>query len=153
MTLHVRREKKMSIKEKLKEDIRTFQKADYPAPRKHMSLKRCIETITGNPESKISLRDGKAFINIGKRKMELIHLYCPDFKDSSTFLFDEYAIIAFTYGKYLITYNLESDTEIGFITIDEENEKGYTAYETGKNYMMKDVIGKGTKRTIDDIIR
>ena len=40
-----------------------------------------------------------------------------------------------------------------FITIDEENEKGYTAYETGKNYMMKDVIGKGTKRTIDDIIR
>ena len=149
MTLHVRREKKMSIKEKLKEDIRTFQKADYPAPRKHMSLKRCIETITGNPESKISLRDGKAFINIGKREMELIHLYCPDFKDSSTFLFDEYAIIAFTYGKYLITYNLESDTEIGFITIDEENEKGYT----GKNYMMKDVIGKGTKRTIDDIIR
>lgn len=118
-----------------------------------MSLKRCIETITGNPESKISLRDGKAFINIGKREMELIHLYCPDFKDSSTFLFDEYAIIAFTYGKYLITYNLESDTEIGFITIDEENEKGYTAYETGKNYMMKDVIGKGTKRTIDDIIR
>lgn len=153
MTLHVRREKKMSIKEKLKEDIRTFQKADYPAPRKHMSLKRCIETITGNPESKISLRDGKAFINIGKREMELIHLYCPDFKDSSTFLFDEYAIIAFTYGKYLITYHLESDTEIGFITIDEENEKGYTAYETGKNYMMKDVIGKGTKRTIDDIIR
>ena len=153
MTLHVRREKKMSIKEKLKEDIRTFQKADYPAPRKHMSLKRCIETITGNPESKISLRDGKAFINIGKREMELIHLYCPDFKDSSTFLFDEYAIIALTYGKYLITYNLESDTEIGFITIDEENEKGYTAYETGKNYMMKDVIGKGTKRTIDDIIR
>lgn len=153
MTLHVRREKKMSIKEKLKEDIRTFQKADYPAPRKHMSLKRCIETITGNPESKISLRDGKAFINIGKREMELIHLYCPDFKDSSTFLFDEYAIIAFTYGKYLIKYNLESDTEIGFITIDEENEKGYTAYETGKNYMMKDVIGKGTKRTIDDIIR
>lgn len=153
MTLHVRREKKMSIKEKLKEDITTFQKADYPAPRKHMSLKRCIETITGNPESKISLRDGKAFINIGKREMELIHLYCPDFKDSSTFLFDEYAIIAFTYGKYLITYNLESDTEIGFITIDEENEKGYTAYETGKNYMMKDVIGKGTKRTIDDIIR
>ena len=153
MTLHVRREKKMSIKEKLKEDIRTFQKADYPAPRKHMSLKRCIETITGNPESKISLRDGKAFINIGKREMELIHLYCPDFKDSSTFLFDEYAIIAFTYGIYLITYNLESDTEIGFITIDEENEKGYTAYETGKNYMMKDVIGKGTKRTIDDIIR
>ena len=143
----------MSIKEKLKEDIRTFQKADYPAPRKHMSLKRCIETITGNPESKISLRDGKAFINIGKREMELIHLYCPDFKDSSTFLFDEYAIIALTYGKYLITYNLESDTEIGFITIDEENEKGYTAYETGKNYMMKDVIGKGTKRTIDDIIR
>lgn len=153
MTLHVRREKKMSIKEKLKEDIRTFQKADYPAPRKHMSLKRCIETITGNPESKISLRDGKAFINIGKREMELIHLYCPDFKDSSTFLFDEYAIIAFTYGKYLITYNLESDTEIGFITIDEENEKGYTAYETEKNYIMKDVIGKGTKRTIDDIIR
>ena len=153
MTLHVRREKKMSIKEKLKEDIRSFQKADYPAPRKHMSLKRCIETITGNPESKISLRDGKAFINIGKREMELIHLYCPDFKDSSTFLFDEYAIIALTYGKYLITYNLESDTEIGFITIDEENEKGYTAYETGKNYMMKDVIGKGTKRTIDDIIR
>ena len=40
MTLHVRREKKMSIKEKLKEDIRTFQKADYPAPRKHMSLKK-----------------------------------------------------------------------------------------------------------------
>lgn len=153
MTLHVRREKKMSIKEKLKKDIRIFQNADYPAPRKHMSLKRCIETITGNPESKISLRDGKAFINIGKREMELIHLYCPDFKDSSTFLFDEYAIIAFTYGKYLITYNLESDTEIGFITIDEENEKGYTAYETGKNYMMKDVIGKGTKRTIDDIIR
>ena len=153
MTLHVRREKKMSIKEKLKEDIRTFQKADYPAPRKHMSLKRCIETITGNPESKISLREGRAFINIGKREMELIHLYCPDFKDSSTFLFDEYAIIALTYGKYLITYNLESDTEIGFITIDEENEKGYTAYETGKNYMMKDVIGKGTKRTIDDIIR
>ena len=153
MTLHVRREKKMSIKEKLKEDIRTFQKADYPAPRKHMSLKRCIETITGNPESKISLRDGKAFINIGKREMELIHLYCPDFKDSSTFLFDEYAIIALTYGKYLITYNLESDTEIGFITIDEENEKGYTAYETEKNYIMKDVIGKGTKRTIDDIIR
>ena len=143
----------MSIKEKLKEDIRTFQKADYPAPRKHMSLKRCIETITGNPESKISLRDGKAFINIGKREMELIHLYCPDFKDSSTFLFDEYAIIALTYGKYLITYNLESDTEIGFITIDEENEKGYTAYETEKNYIMKDVIGKGTKRTIDDIIR
>lgn len=143
----------MSIKEKLKEDIRTFQKADYPAPRKHMSLKRCIETITGNPESKITLRDGKAFINIGKREMELIHLYCPDFKDSSTFLFDEYAIIALTYGKYLITYNLESDTEIGFITIDEENEKGYTAYETEKNYIMKDVIGKGTKRTIDDIIR
>lgn len=118
-----------------------------------MSLKRCIETITGNPESKITLRDGKAFINIGKREMELIHLYCPDFKDSSTFLFDEYAIIALTYGKYLITYNLESDTEIGFITIDEENEKGYTAYETEKNYIMKDVIGKGTKRTIDDIIR
>ena len=143
----------MSIKEKLKEDIRSFQKADYPAPRKHMSLKRCIETITGNPESKITLRDGKAFINIGKREMELIHLYCPDFKDSSTFLFDEYAIIALTYGKYLITYNLESDTEIGFLTIDEENEKGYTAYETEKNYIMKDVIGKGTKRTIDDIIR
>ena len=153
MTLHVRREKKMSIKEKLKEDIRSFQKADYPALSQHMSLKRCIETITGNPESKITLRDGKAFINIGKREMELIHLYCPDFKDSSTFLFDEYAIIAFTYGKYLITYNLESDTEIGFITIDEENEKGYTAYETEKNYIMKDVIGKGTKRTIDDIIR
>ena len=143
----------MSIKEKLKEDIRTFQKADYPAPSKHISLKRCIETITGNPESKINLRDEKAFINIGKREMELIHLYCPDFKDSSTFLFDEYAIIALTYGKYLITYNLESDTEIGFITIDEENEKGYTAYETGKNYMLKDVIGRGTKKKIEDIIR
>ena len=143
----------MNIDKKLKGEIRRFQKADYPVPGQHISLKRCIETITGNPGSKITLRDGKAFINIGKREMELIHLYCPDFKDSSTFLFDEYAIIAFTYGKYLITYNLESDTEIGFITIDEENEKGYTAYETGKNYMMKDVIGKGTKRTIDDIIR
>ena len=143
----------MNIDKKLREEIRRFQKADYPGPGQHISLRKCIETITGNPESKITLRDGKAFINIGKREFELIHVYCPDFKDPNTFLFDEYAIVALIHGKYLITYNLESDTKIGHITIDEENEKGYMPYETGKKYMLKDVIGGRTQKTIDDVLK
>ena len=84
--------------------MRAFREADYPNVGEHLLLKSCLETITGNPNSRIIVEDGKPFVMIGKRKFELIDLYCPDLKEPDAHLFDELAQLEFSRGRYIIIY-------------------------------------------------
>ena len=129
----------MNINEELKNKIIDFVKADYPIIGKHLSIKKCIQTITGNQESKIIIKGGKAYVIISDRELELIDIYCPDLKVPNASLLDEYATLTFANGKYLVEYYIDNDSMIGKISVYKEDENGYII-KGGKKYQFNTII-------------
>lgn len=134
-----------------KRAITLFQEAHYPRGDAHMSFKKSIETITGNPRAKVKLKDEKAFIKIGGRQFEILEIFAPCYRTTNAFLFDASAHIVVGREQYIIDFILDNDTQIFRIDILEEDKNGYLDYSYlgEKKYRHIDSISPGPKENYD----
>lgn len=137
------------MNEELRRRIKNFAEADYPRVGEHISLIKCLKTITKDPS--FNLENESISVLINNREFELIDVYCPDLKEPNAFLWDESAKIYLKNGKYVIKYVFDDTSdEISSAIIYEENENGYIEIK-GKNYRMISILDKEKARDIDEV--
>lgn len=137
------------MNEELRRSIKNFAEADYPRVGEHISLIKCLKTITKDPS--FNLENESISVLINNREFELIDVYCPDLKEPNAFLWDESAKIYLKNGKYVIKYVFDDTSgEISYAFIYEENENGYIE-KKGKNYRMISILDKEKARDIDEV--
>lgn len=137
------------MNEELKRKIQNFAEADYPRVGEHISLIKCLKTITKDPS--FNLENESISVLINNREFELIDVYCPDLKEPNAFLWDESAKIYLKNGKYVIEYVFDDTSdEISRAVIYEENENGYIE-KKGKKYRMISILDKEKARDIDEV--
>lgn len=137
------------MNEELKRKIQNFAEADYPRVGEHISLIKCLKTITKDPS--FNLENESISVLINNREFELIDVYCPDLKEPNAFLWDESAKIYLKNGKYVIEYVFDDTSdEISRAVIYEENENGYIEIK-GKNYRMISILDKEKANDIDEV--
>ena len=141
----------MELNEELKNKIEKFNTADYPKVGEHLNFKECLKILTQNSETELIIENEKAFIDIGKRRFEIIDVYCPDLKETNAFIFDEAAKIQLSKGKNAIVYSIGGMKEIEKIEVFQEDENGYFELN-GKKYNLQNIIESSkAKEGIDEI--
>lgn len=137
------------MNEELKRKIQNFAEADYPRVGEHISLIKCLKTITKDPS--FNLENESISVLINNREFELIDVYCPDLKEPNAFLWDESAKIYLKNEQYVIEYIFDGKSdEISSAIIYEENENGYFEIK-GKKYRMISILDKEKARDIDEV--
>ena len=124
-----------------KTKIEKFEKAAYPSTEEHLDFKKCLETLTGNPNAEILFEDGHAYISIGDRRFEIVDLYCPDYNEPNANIFDTAALISLSRKTYLFDAYFDSSEKLEQVQIFCEDEKGCFE-KNGKKYSFKDVISQ-----------
>lgn len=124
------------MNKELKRKIQNFDKADG----EHISLIKCLRTITKDPS--FNLEDESISVLINNREFELLDVYCPDLKGPNSFLWGESAKIYLKKEETVIEYCFEDTSdEISYATIYEENENGYIEIQ-GKKYKTISILDK-----------
>lgn len=137
------------MNEELKRKIQNFAEADYPRVGEHISLIKCLKTITKDPS--FNLENESISVLINNREFELIDVYCPDLKEPNAFLWDESAKIYLKNGKYVIEYVFDDTSdEISRAVIYEGNENGYIEIK-GKKYRPISFLDKKKANDIDEV--
>lgn len=141
------------MNEELAGEIQNFNKADFPRVGAHMSLIKCLKTITKDPSFNLEgeSKGGSISVLINNREFKLIDVYCPDLGEANSFLWDESAKIYLKHGMYVIEYVFDDTSdEISRAVIYEGNENGYIEIK-GKKYRMISILDKEKARDIDEV--
>ena len=137
------------MNEELKRKIQNFAEADYPRVGEHISLIKCLKTITKDPS--FNLENESISVLINNREFELIDVYCLDLKEPNAFLWDESAKIYLKHGMYVIEYVFDDTSdEISRAVIYEGNENGYIEIK-GKKYRPISFLDKKKANDIDEV--